>query len=46
MYLKVIACEIALREICAVAARSRSVLDLEFLPQGLHDAPAPPASPP
>jgi len=40
MYLKVIACEIALREICHLAARSRSVLDLEFLPQGLHDTPA------
>lgn len=40
MYLKVIACEIALREICTLAARSRSVLDLEFLPQGLHDTPA------
>lgn len=39
MYLKVIACEIALREICHLAAGSRSVLDLEFLPQGLHDTP-------
>lgn len=40
MYLKVIACEIALREICHLAAKSPSVLDLEFLPQGLHDTPA------
>lgn len=40
MYLKVIACEIALREVCHAAARSRSVVDLEFLPQGLHDTPA------
>lgn len=38
--LKVIACEIALREICHCAARSPSVLDLEFLPQGLHDTPS------
>jgi len=40
MYLKVIACEIALREICHLAAGSRSVVDLEFLPQGLHDTPS------
>jgi len=39
MYFKVIACEIALREICHLAAKSPSVLDLEFLPQGLHDTP-------
>jgi len=38
-FLKVIACEIALREICHVAARSPSLLDLEFLTQGLHDVP-------
>lgn len=37
--LKVIACEIALREICFAAARSPSVVDLDFLPQGLHDTP-------
>ncbi len=40
MYLKVIACEVALREVCHLAARSPSVLDLEFLPQGLHDTPS------
>jgi hypothetical protein len=40
MFLKVIACEIALREICHCAARSPSVVELEFLPQGLHDTPA------
>ncbi len=36
---KVIACEIAFREICQVAARSPSLLDLEFVTQGLHDTP-------
>jgi hypothetical protein len=39
-FLKVIACEIAVREICLVAARSRSLVDLEFLTQGLHDTPS------
>jgi hypothetical protein len=39
MYYKVIACEIAFREICHCAARSRNILDLEFLPQGYHDIP-------
>jgi len=39
MYLKIIACEIALREICFAAARSPSTVDLEFLPQGYHDYP-------
>lgn len=37
--LRVIACEIAFREICHLAARSRSLLDLEFLSQGHHDVP-------
>ena len=37
--LKVIACEIAFREICHVAARSPSVVELQFLSQGLHDVP-------
>jgi hypothetical protein len=40
MFVKVIACEIAFREICQAAARSPSVVDLEFLPQGYHDTPA------
>ncbi len=39
MFLKVIACEIAHREICFAAARSRNLMDLEFLPQGHHDRP-------
>ncbi len=40
MYYKVIACEIAFREICHLAANSANVLDLEFLNQGYHDRPA------
>lgn len=38
--LKVIACEIALREICLLAAQTPHLLDLEFLTQGYHDTPA------
>jgi hypothetical protein len=38
-FFKVIACEIALREICFAAAQSPNLVDLEFLPQGLHDTP-------
>lgn len=34
---KVIACEVLHREICACVATSPLVLDLEFLPKGLHD---------
>jgi hypothetical protein len=37
--LKVIACEVAQREICQVASRSRHIIDLEFLPVGFHDEP-------
>ena len=39
MFLRIIACEIALREICFVAAQSPHLVDLEFLTQGLHDHP-------
>ena len=39
MFLKVIACEIAFREICYVGSQSRHLIDLEFLTQGLHDHP-------
>ncbi len=39
MLLKVIACEIAFREICHAAARSPNLLDLEFVTQGYHDTP-------
>jgi len=38
-FFKIIACEIAFREICHVAARSPNLMDLEFLTQGLHDTP-------
>lgn len=37
MRLKLIACEIFFREMCAAAARSLNQIDLEFLPKGLHD---------
>lgn len=37
--LKVIACEVARREICHVAARSAHLLDVEFLPVGYHEDP-------
>jgi Protein of unknown function (DUF1638) len=39
MFLKVIACEIAFREFCHVAAKSRNLVDLEFLTQRHHDTP-------
>ncbi len=37
MRLKLLACEILYREICAVVARSVNQVDVEFLPKGLHD---------
>ena len=37
MRLKLIACEILYRELCAVVARSVNRVDLVFLPKGLHD---------
>ncbi len=40
MFLKIIACEIAVRELYHVAARSLHLVDLEFLTQGYHDTPA------
>lgn len=40
MFFKVIACEIAFREVCHVAARSKHLLDLDFLTQGHHENPA------
>ncbi len=42
MRLKLIACEILYREICAVVARSPNAVDIEFLPKGLHDQGAAP----
>jgi hypothetical protein len=35
--LKLIACEIVYREVCAEVARSPNQVDIEFLPKGLHD---------
>lgn len=37
MRLKLIACEIFYRELCAAVARSVNRVDVEFLPKGLHD---------
>jgi len=38
MRLKLIACEILYREICAVVARSTNQVDVLFMPKGLHDS--------
>lgn len=37
MRIRLIACEILSRECCAAAARSANIVDLQFLPKGLHD---------
>lgn len=37
MRLKLIGCEVLCRELCYVASRSRNLVDVEFLPKGLHD---------
>jgi len=34
---KLIACEILYRELCYCTALSKNIIDLEFLPKGLHD---------
>ena len=39
MFLKLIACEVAFREICYCAARSVNQIEMEFLSQGYHDNP-------
>lgn len=39
MFCKLISCEIFYREICACAARSVNLFDMEFLSQGFHDNP-------
>ncbi len=36
-----IACEISYRELCLLTARSRNIIDLDFLPKGLHDIETP-----
>jgi hypothetical protein len=38
-YFKILACEVALREICHAVAQSPHIVDVEFVPQGLHDRP-------
>ncbi len=40
MFLKVIACEIAVREFYQAAATATNLIDFEFLTQGYHDVPA------
>ena len=40
MFYKIIACEIAFRELSYAAARSPNLIDTEFLTQGYHDIPA------
>ena len=37
MTLKLIACEVMYRELCFAVARSPHLVDIEFLPKGLHD---------
>jgi len=37
MRLKLIACEVLHRELCAVVSRSVNQVDVDFLPKGLHD---------
>ncbi len=39
LFLKVLACEIMVREVGYVVAHSRNVLDVEFLPLGYHENP-------
>jgi hypothetical protein len=34
---RMIACEVTQREVCAAVARGRNVVDVDFLPKGLHD---------
>ena len=37
MRMKLIACEVLYRELCALASASPHAIDLEFVPKGLHD---------
>ncbi len=41
MRLKLIACEVLCRELCALTARSPHTVDLDLVPKGLHDLPSP-----
>jgi len=38
---RAVACEIVYRELCFVAALARNIVDLHFLPKGLHDIETP-----
>jgi hypothetical protein len=40
MRLHVVACQVFSRELCSIAAQSSHVVELDLLPQGLHDTPA------
>jgi hypothetical protein len=42
--IKLIACDILFRELCHCAAQSHSIVDLVFMPKGLHDIGAGPMS--
>ncbi len=37
MRLKLISCEVLYRELCYAVSRSPHIVDIEFLPKGLHD---------
>jgi hypothetical protein len=37
MRFRLISCEIFYREVCAAVSRSPNIIDIEFLPKGLHD---------
>ena len=37
MRLRLISCEILYREVCAAVSHSPNIVDIEFLPKGLHD---------
>lgn len=39
MRIHVIACRVFARELCYLAARTENIIDITFLPQGLHDTP-------
>jgi len=36
-HFRMIACEVSQREVCAAVERSRNIINVDFLPKGLHD---------
>jgi hypothetical protein len=34
---RMISCEVSQREVCAAVARGQNLVDVDFLPKGLHD---------